>query len=81
MFAGAVLKAEPVGKAKGITVTGTLQQVEGPECTVIMLEGYELVGNLQGFGPGDHVTVTGATDVLTYCQMGTPLRVITIVAS
>jgi len=65
-----------------ITVTGTLQQVEGVECpSMIFLNGYHLVGNLQGFGPGDTVTVTGATDILTTCQQGTPLRVISITAA
>jgi hypothetical protein len=62
-----------------ITVTGTLVSMEGVECPVIiLLNNYHLVGNLQGFGPGDHVRVTGARDIETTCQQGTPLRVISI---
>ena len=66
-------------KTKNVVVTGTLVQVEGVECSVmIFLNNYHLVGNLQGFGPGDTVTVTGALDIATICQQGTPLRVISI---
>jgi hypothetical protein len=62
-----------------ITVTGTLVAVEGVECPVmIFLNNYHLVGNLQGFAPGDRVTVAGALDIETFCQQGTPLRVINI---
>ena len=62
-----------------VVVTGTLVEVEGVECPrMVFLQNYQLVGDLQGFGPGDTVTVTGALDVATTCQQGTPLRVISI---
>ena len=62
-----------------ITVTGTLVSVEGVECpNMIFLDNFHLVGNLDGFGPGDLVTVTGALDIATTCQQGIPLRVISI---
>lgn len=64
-----------------VIVTGTLVAVEGVECYMIMLDNYHLIGDLQGFGPGDTVTVTGATDMLSYCQQGIPLRVISITAA
>lgn len=66
-------------KPGNVVVTGTLVAVEGVECPMmIFLGNYHLVGDLQGFGPGDEVTVTGALDVATTCQQGTPLRVISI---
>jgi hypothetical protein len=66
-------------KTGTITVSGTLMAIDGVECPVIIfLNNYHLVGNLQGFGPGDQVTVTGALDIETTCQQGTPLRVISI---
>ena len=69
-------------KPGNVVVTGTLVAVEGVECPVMIFLGqYHLVGDLQGFGPGDLVTVTGALDVVTYCQQGTPLRVISIRAA
>lgn len=76
--------ANPVQKGGGsatVIVTGTLVAVDGVECYMIMLDNYHLIGNLQGFGPGDTVTVTGATDIESYCQQGTPLRVINITAA
>jgi hypothetical protein len=66
-------------KGGTITVTGTLVLVEGVECpSMIFLDNFHLVGNLEGFGPGDLVTVTGALDIATTCQQGIPLRVISI---
>ena len=66
-------------KGGAIIVTGRLVSVEGVECpNMIFLDNFHLVGNLGGFGPGDLVTVTGALDVLTTCQQGIPLRVISI---
>jgi hypothetical protein len=66
-------------KGGTITVTGTLTLVEGVECPMmIFLDNFHVVGNLQGFGPGDLVTVTGALDIATTCQQGIPLRVISI---
>ena len=66
-------------KGSTITVTGTLVSVEGVECPMmIFLDNFHLVGNLEGFGPGDLVTVTGALDIATTCQQGIPLRVISI---
>lgn len=69
------------GGGATVVVTGTLVAVEGVECYMIMLENYHLIGNLQGFGPGDTVTVTGATDIESFCQQGIPLRVISITAA
>ena len=66
-------------KGGTITVTGTLVSVEGVECPhLIFLGNFNLFGNLEGFGPGDLVTVTGAQDILSTCQQGIPLRVISI---
>jgi hypothetical protein len=66
-------------KGGAITVTGTLVSVEGVECPhMIFLGSFNLFGNLEGFGPGDLVTVTGAQDILSTCQQGIPLRVISI---
>lgn len=66
-------------KGGTITVTGTLVLVDGVECpNMIFLDNFHLVGNLEGFGPGDLVTVTGALDIATICQQGIPLRVISI---
>lgn len=70
--------ASSVQKKVTIIMTGTLVAGEGIECDVVLLNNYQLVGNLQGFGPGDTVTVTGATGIETYCQEGTALRVISI---
>src|SRR5262245_27967402 len=62
-----------------VVITGTLVAVEGVECSyMIFLGSYHVLGNLQGFGPGDTVTITGATDIATTCQQGIPLRVISI---
>jgi hypothetical protein len=69
-------------KPVNVIVTGTLVAVEGTECPVmIFLNNYHLLGDLQGFGPGDQVTVTGALDMSTTCQEGTPLRLISIRAN
>jgi hypothetical protein len=71
--------SQSLDKNVTITITGTLVEVEGVECPrMIFLDNYHLVGDLQGFGPGDLVTVTGARDIATTCQQGIPLRVISI---
>jgi hypothetical protein len=69
-------------KPVNVIVTGTLVAMEGVECQrMIFLNNYHLIGNLQGFEPGDRVTVTGALDMETTCQQGTPLRIISIRAA
>jgi len=71
------------GSESLVTISGLLTR-EGVECQALRSdkgELFTLVGNLQGFGPGQRVRVTGQRMEVSTCQQGTTVRVNKIVSS
>jgi len=81
---GAVAVAAMAGGSETlVTISGRLTR-EGIECQALRTdkgELFTLVGNLQGFGPGQRVRVTGQRMEVSTCQQGTTVRVNKIVSS
>lgn len=69
---------EPPTPSKGkITVVGTLND-EGVECQAMRGDDgqlYTLGGNLEGYGSGDRVKVTGEVAEFSTCMQGTTITV------
>ena len=71
------------GSESLVTISGRLTR-EGVECQALRSdkgELFTLVGNLQGFGPGQRVRVTGQRIEVSTCQQGITVRVNKIVSS
>ena len=64
-------------------ITGTLTD-EGVECQALRTAGgelYTLAGYVDGYEPGDRVTVTGRIPEISFCMQGTTLTVESIEAA
>lgn len=74
----------PSASSDTLRVTGTLTD-EGVECPALRGDDgtlYTLTPrDLHGFGPGDHVTVTGLEVEISTCMQGTTLAVTDIRAA
>jgi hypothetical protein len=81
---GAVAVAAMAGGSETlVTISGLLTR-EGVECQALRTdkgELFTLVGNLQGFGPGQRVRVTGQRIEVSTCQQGITVRVNKVVSS
>lgn len=75
---GIMMNSSAADTSSFVEVEGVLTD-EGVECPVMRdSQGaiYSLMGDLQGFGPGDLIRIKGRVAEISKCMQGTTLRII-----